>query len=268
MERIVMPDEFDYAESKRIKKALEKKYPFLVSYSAGKTLCKRDIMAYSLGNYKSTVLFVGGFRGTERLTSLLLLRFLEKICESLKKRQKISGVDVSSAFMTKGITIVPCLNPDGTEITVHGKESAGPFASHIEGETSLWTKNAYGTDLVSSFGKAEDNEVSALIRLSERLPVSHAISFHSQGQRIRWSRGSRTPANSRTMADIFSVCSGYSADDDGNEIEGSFKNRFIDSTGRCAFTIETGRENIILPVTYLDELYDNMEELLVIGSII
>ncbi len=268
MEKIVLPYEFDYSESERIKNNLKDKYPFLVSYTAGKTLCKRDITAYSLGNYKSTVLFAGGFRGTERLTSLLLLRFLENVCECLKKRRKLSGVDISSAFMSKGITVIPCLNPDGTEIVVHGSKSAGVFASRIDGDASLWTKNAYGTDLVSSFGKSADNEASVLTKLSERLPVSHAIAFHSQGEKIRWSRGDKTPEDSLTMANIFSVCSGYSIADDENETAASFKNWFIDSSGRSAFTIETGRENTPLHPTLLDEFYRNTEELLVVGAII
>ena len=76
MERIVLPRKFDYEESKRIRNALKKEYPFLICHSIGKSVCGRDIMAYSLGNYKNIVLFAGAFHAQEWLTGLVLLRFL------------------------------------------------------------------------------------------------------------------------------------------------------------------------------------------------
>ncbi len=300
MDRIVLPREFDYAEAQKIKYGLKDRYPFLVCHSAGKSVCGRDITAYSLGNYKNIVLFAGGFHAQEWLTSLILLRFLEKVCESLRTRQKLSGVDISSAFMTKGITVIPCVNPDGVEIALHGAESAGEFSGSVSdvsrGNLSEWNANARGVDINHNFdagwqilremesksgifgpsprrygGHAphSEPETKALVRFCERNRVDHAFAIHSQGEEIYWEYGEKTPEESLTMANIFSVCSGYElVQNDGLASHGGFKDWFIDYFGRCAFTIEIGKGKNPLPVNELDEIYERIEEMLVVGAII
>lgn len=300
MNRIVLPREFDYTEAERIKYALKERYPFLVCHSLGKSVCGRDITAYSLGNYKNIVLFAGAFHAQEWLSGLVLLRFLEKVCESLKNRKKLSGVDISSAFMTKGITIVPCVNPDGVEIALRGKESAGEFSSFIadvsKGDLSGWNANARGVDINHNFDAGwqllremesksgifgpsprryggyaphSEPESAALVRFCERNHVDHAFAIHSQGEEIYWEYGEKTPEESLTMANIFSVCSGYElVRNDGLASHGGFKDWFIDYFGRSAFTIEIGKGKNPLPVNELDSIYEKIEEMLVVGAII
>lgn len=300
MSRIVLPNKFDYIEAGRIKYELKNEYPFLVCHSVGKSVCGRDITAYSLGNYKNIVLFAGGFHAQEWLTSLILLRFLEKVCESLKTERKLSGVDIKSAFMTKGITIVPCVNPDGVEIALHGAESAGDFSGFVsdvsKGNLSEWNANARGVDINHNFdagwqilremeskngifgpsprrygGHAPHSEPEtwSLVRFCERNNVDHAFAIHSQGEEIYWKYGENTPAESLTMANIFSVCSGYElVHNDGLASHGGFKDWFIDYFGRSAFTIEIGKGKNPLPVNELDEIYEKIEEMLVVGAII
>ena len=155
MDRIVLPQEFDFNESERIKQELKNRYPFLVCHSIGKSVCGRDITAYSLGNYRNIVLFAGGFHAQEWLTGLVLLRFLEKICESIKNKKKLSGVDISSALYSKGITIVPCINPDGVEVVLRGVKSAGIYESLINDvsrcDLSDWNANVKGVDINHNF---------------------------------------------------------------------------------------------------------------------
>lgn len=300
MNRIVLPREFDYAEAERIKYELKEKYPFLVCHSLGKSVCGRDITAYSLGNYKNIVLFAGAFHAQEWLSGLVLLKFLEKVCESLKNHEKLSGVDISSAFMTKGITVVPCVNPDGVEIALHGKESAGEFSGFVSdvsrGDLSEWNANARGVDINHNFDAGwqllremeskngifgpsprryggyaphSEPESAALVRFCERNQVDHAFAIHSQGEEIYWEYGEKTPEESLTMANIFSVCSGYElVRNDGLASHGGFKDWFIDYFGRSAFTIEIGKGKNPLPVNELDSIYEKIEEMLVIGAII
>ncbi len=300
MNRIVLPQEFDFAESIRIKNELKKKYPFLTCHSIGKSVCSREIMAYSLGNYKNVVLFAGGFHAQEWLTCLVLLRFLEKVCDCLSKRKKLSGVDISSAFLTKGITIIPCINPDGVEIALRGAETAGEYEELVrnisKGDLSCWNANCKGVDINHNFdagwgilrkmeseagifgpscgkygGHAPHSEPETrnLVRFCEHNNVDHAFAIHSQGEEIYWSYGNNTPENSLTMANIFSVCSGYElVQNNSLASHGGFKDWFIEYFRRSAFTIEIGKGKNPLPVNQLDEIYEKIEEMLVLGAII
>lgn len=300
MQRIVLPQKLDYAESIRIRDDLKKKYPFLVCHSIGKSVCGRDITAYSLGNYKNIVLFAGGFHAQEWLTSLVLLRFLEKVCESLDKKASLSGVDIASSFLSKGITVVPCVNPDGAEIVLNGFESAGEHEKFVretsKNDLSTWNANIHGVDINHNFdagwetlrkmeteagilgpsagkygGHAphSEPETQGLVRFCEKHFIDHAFAIHSQGEEIYWSYGSNTPENSLTMANIFSVCSGYElVKNEGLASHGGFKDWFIEYFSRSAFTIEIGKGKNPLPVEQLDEIYAKVEEMLVVGSII
>ncbi len=300
MSRIVLPSSFDYNESERIKYELKNKYPFLVCHALGKSTCDRDITAYSLGNYKNIVLFAGGFHAQEWLTSLVLLRFLEKLCESLQQKKKLSGVDISASLFSKGITIVPAVNPDGIEIALHGAKSAGAFEGLVcdvsRCDLSDWNANARGVDINHNFdagwqtlremesaegilgpsprrygGHAPhcEAETKALVRFCERNSIDHAFAIHSQGEEIYWSYGDNTPENSLTMANIFSVCSGYElVKNEGLASHGGFKDWFIECFGKSAFTIEIGKGKNPLPAEQLDEIYEKIEEMLVVGAII
>lgn len=300
MERIIQPENYDYACSQRIKKELKLKFPFLTVHTIGKSALKREIIAYSLGNYKNIVLFAGGFHAQEWLTALVLLRFLENMCESVKLRKKLSGVDVTSSLMSKGITVIPCVNPDGTEIVLNGPVAAGEYAELVKeiskGDLSSWNANARGVDINHNFDAGwqilremeteqgitgpsprrfggyaphSEPETQALVKYCERNNIDHAFAIHSQGEEIYWSYGSETPENSLTMANIFSVCSGYRlVQNDGLASHGGFKDWFIECFRRSAFTIETGKGKNPLPVTQLDEIYEKIEEMLVVGAII
>lgn len=300
MERIVLPRKFDYEESKRIRNALKKEYPFLICHSIGKSVCGRDIMAYSLGNYKNIVLFAGAFHAQEWLTGLVLLRFLEKVCKAVKEDKNISGVDISASLFSKGLTIVPCVNPDGVEIVLNGAESAGnleEFVRNVSGnDFTKWNANANGVDINHNFdagweilremeSKAgifgpsvrqyggyaphSEPETQSLVKFCERHPVDHAFAIHSQGEEIYWSYGENTPENSLTMANIFSVCSGYElVENDSLASHGGFKDWFIECFRRSAFTIEIGKGENPLPVEDLDEIYEKAEEMFTLGAII
>lgn len=300
MKRIVLPHNFDFNESIRIKNELKKKYPFLVCHSIGKSVCSRDITAYSLGNYKNIVLFAGTFHAQEWLTGLVLLRFLEKLCDAVKNRKEISGVDIGASLMTKGITIIPCINPDGVEIVLNGAESAGQLSNFVkdisQNDFSSWNANCNGVDINHNFNAGwetlrtmesqagifgpsvrqyggfaphSEPETQALVRYCEKHFIDHAFAIHSQGEEIYWEYGDKTPENSLTMANIFSVCSGYElVENDSLASHGGFKDWFIEYFGRSAFTIEIGKGKNPLPVEELDTIYERIEEMLVVGAII
>ncbi len=300
MNYTVRAEKFDYEVSERIKNELKARFPFIVLHTLGKSVCGRDITAYSIGNYKEKVLFAGGFHAQEWLTSLVLLRFIERVCDAVSKRKKLSGVDISSAILSKGITFVPCVNPDGVEIVQNGAHTAGDFAGLVKdisrGDFSDWNANAHGVDInhnfdagweilrqmeadsgilgpsarrFGGFAPLSEPESISLTKFCQRNKVSHAFAIHSQGEEIYWAYGDKTPENSRTIANILSVCSGYElVPNSGLASHGGFKDWFIEYFSRPAFTIEIGKGENPLPVEKLDEIYEKIEEMLICGAII
>ena len=74
----------------------------LKPYSIGKSVCGRDIRAVDIGSSCRRALIVGGVHGTEYLTILAALKFAGEYAENPEGMR---------------LTVVPCLNPDGTRST-------------------------------------------------------------------------------------------------------------------------------------------------------
>ena len=54
----------------------------------------------------------------------------------------------------KGLTIVPCVNPDGVEIAIHGSDAALKYKALVEKaskENKVWQANARGVDINHNF---------------------------------------------------------------------------------------------------------------------
>ncbi len=300
MESIVEGKIFDYFENERLKNKITEEYPFVTHHIIGKSVCERDIHAFSLGNYKNTILFAGGFHGQEWMTCLVLYKFLERICNCLKNGKKLSGVDIATSFLSKGVTIIPCINPDGTEIAIKGKKGALFYETYVDsiakGDYSKWNANAKGVDInhnfnagweelhkmetdkgifgpsprqYGGFAPESEPETIALVKFCEHNNVDHAFALHSQGEEIYWSYGENTPEQSLTMANIFSVCSGYSlVKNESLASHGGFKDWFIEYFHKSAFTIEIGKGENPLPIEDFEDIYEKIEEMLVLGAII
>ena len=122
---------------------------------SGCTSLGRSIFCLSLGQADDKVLYVGGVHGSEWLTVLVLMRFVEKLCEAIDTGRQVSNIDVRNAMVGRGVTIVPCLNPDGTEIALRGAAGALWNARQVsvlaKGDFSCWQANARGVDLNHNF---------------------------------------------------------------------------------------------------------------------
>lgn len=291
---------YDYEENTRIFKALKERYPFGTYATSGKSVCNRELYSLNLGNYKNVVLFAGGFHGQEWMTCLVLCKFYERLCEAIKRKKKLSGIDIEKALMKRGICIIPCVNPDGVEIAIHGKSGAKDYAEFVNeiarGDFSTWNANAKGVDInhnfnagweilrtmesemgilgpsprqYGGFAPESEPETRALVSFCEKNNVDHSFAMHSQGEEIYWKYGKNTPENSYTMAKIFSVSSGYTLiENDGLASHGGFKDWFINYYNKSSFTIEIGKGKNPLPLEAFDEIYNKIEEMLVLGIIV
>lgn len=296
---IVTACRFDYEQNKMYLEALCREYPFLSAAVVSRTSLGRGIFSLSVGNPKNCVLYAGGFHGSEWLTCLTLYRFVERVCESIKKHETLSGVDLSRAFTQLGITVIPCVNPDGTEIAVHGAKSAGTLRHFVESidcdDYSKWNANALGVDINHNFAAGwellhkmeEENgidspaprrfggqhpeseaETKALTRLCRLKSFRQVMAVHSQGEELYWQYGENTPPQAQMMAKILAESCAYTlVSGSGLASHGGFKDWFIEEFARPGFTIEIGKGENPLPVSSLDEIYQRVEEAFVIFSL-
>ena len=112
--------------------ALYEKYPSIKHSFIGRSACDRGIDSLHIGNTKNRVLYCGGFHGSEYLTVLALLKFLEECAYSMETNTKINGYNIGDSLKIRGLTIVPCVNPDGVEIAINGSASAQRYQSLVE----------------------------------------------------------------------------------------------------------------------------------------
>ena len=84
----------DYRTRKEIIGKICEKYSFVKQFFIGKSVCGRCINVLHIGNTKHRVLYCGGFHGSEYLTVLALLKFLEECCHSMQSDKKVGGYNL------------------------------------------------------------------------------------------------------------------------------------------------------------------------------
>lgn len=289
----------DYAALRRCINGLWETYPFLKVTQIGRSHAGRSIFSLSLGSGKKCVLFAAGFHGSEWITELLLLRFAEELCRSIQMKTDYAGVDVVSFLQRREILIVPCVNPDGTEIFLHGAEAAGEFAPLVRRaweDNILWNANAAGVDINHNFDAGWDllraaekkngidapaprqfggvcaesePETRALCALCRRKKPGHVLAFHSQGEEIFWRYGKKDPPEARTLMCIFTAVSGYKpVRNAGLYAHGGFKDWFIREFDRPGFTVEVGKGTNPLPLSDLDGIFEKLRRMMVLAAVL
>ena len=131
----------DYNTRLQLERNLLEKYSFIKRELVGKSLCNREIYAYTIGSGNIKTLYAGAFHGMEWLTSLVLIKFLEECCEALDSNKNILNFRIADFLKTNSLTIIPCINPDGVEIQQKGSSSCHKFKRLIDfiaTDTSHW----------------------------------------------------------------------------------------------------------------------------------
>lgn len=289
----------EFERNKLIKNLLAK-YNFLNHGVIGKSHCERNIEFLSLGNFENSILWACAFHGMEWLTSLVILKFLENICNRIKSKNKILGIDIEKNLKNRGLVIIPCVNPDGVEISLTGYKSAKNFQNLVKkasnNRTFSWQANAAGVDINHNFDAGwnelkkletenkilepsptrfggtkpeSEPETRALVNFCKKNKFSYAIAFHSQGEEIYWKYGKSIPENSYKLAKIFSITSGYKlSSPEGLAVGGGFKDWFIKEFNKPAFTIEMGMGKNPLPISNLCPIYNKIYKMLLSSLLI
>ena len=233
MENLVKPIEYNYFEREKIIENLCERYGFVKKSIIGKSCGGRNITALKIGSAPQYSLMSAAFHGSERITSTILLMFIENLCYALDKNSFIAGINARRAMMGRGIIFVPLVNPDGCEISLLGKLGCGEKADYISklchGNFENWNANLRGVDINHNFNAGwkelrelerkegiygpaptrfggykpeSEPETIAHTRLCRKISIRHAVALHSQGEVIYWSYGNEMPARSKKMAEI------------------------------------------------------------------
>ncbi|MCH5300483.1 MAG: M14 family metallocarboxypeptidase [Ruminococcus sp.] len=292
----IMPD---FEQRSKIEEKLTEQFPFIKKELVAKSLCQRPIYAYSIGENQNKTLYVGAFHGMEWLTSIVLLKFLEQCCKSIKDRQDMLCFRTYDFLKLGGLTIIPCINPDGVEIQINGSKTAGKYKciiDNITSDTSRWQANARGIDLNHNFnagwkqlksleiknrilypsptrygGRSPESEPesSGLMNFCKINNFSKALAFHSQGREIYWDFGKSTPKDSLMIANILADSAKYTVSSpEGLAVGGGFKDRFISLFKKPAFTVEIGLGKNPLPLSDFNKEYERLIPLLCLGIIL
>lgn len=293
-------NKFNHRLRKSIITSLIKEYNFLHHGVLGQSLCGKSIDFLRLGNAKNMNLWVCTHHAMEWITSAIILKFLKEVCENIKNSEQKYGINFKKTLSKKGITIVPCLNPDGVDIFLHGPIAAGNYSKFIQkisnGNTSNWQANARGIDLNHNYDASwkelhelerkngilypcntryggnkplSEPETFALTNFCIKNNFSTAIAFHSQGEEIYWNYGKNTPKQSETIANILAISSDYKVSEpEGLAWGGGFKDWFIEKFSRPAFTIEIGKGKNPLEISSFEKIYNKIKKMLYISMII
>lgn len=299
MENIVTSKEYTYTERQELISCLCHKYPFLERFSIGKSCQGKDITALKFGKSDRYCLITAATHGSERITATVLLMFIEQFCRTYKNDSCIEGLKLRKGMMRKGAIFVPCVNPDGCDISLLGSKAclqkSVKISNLCKGNFKKWNANFRGVDINHNFDAGwevlKEREISlgisspaptrfggykphsepetiALVNLCKSQNISHVVSLHSQGEVIYWTFGDKIPPKSKRMAEIMATSSGYALDVPINiAIGGGFKDWFIKEFGRPGFTVEIGKGENPLPAKDAFKIYKQIRELLVLCCI-
>lgn len=299
MDNIITVKEYDYYERQKVISKLCEKYKFIKRSIIGKSCTGKEITALKIGSAEEYCLIVAGVHGSERITSLVLLMYIEQLCEALQNGEYIEGINANRGLLGRGVIFVPCVNPDGCDISLLGKKACGESAESLaklcKNDFERWNANFRGVDINHNFNADWENlrkkerclgiygpapsrfggfkpesepETIALINLCRKVKMRHVVALHSQGEVIYWTFGDKRPGRSQKMSEIMATSSGYALDvpvaiADG----GGFKDWFISEFERPGFTVEVGLGKNPLPIENAEEIYRKIREMLTLITI-
>lgn len=299
MEKIVNSKEYDHLERKKLIKRLVGEYKFIKPNVIGKSCSGKEIFALKIGAGESYSLIAAGIHGSERITSTVCLMFVEALCRAIKNNGMLAGMNVRRAMRGRGVIFVPCVNPDGCDISLLGAKACGENAQKLvrlcKNDFSNWNANLRGVDINHNFNAGWDAlrlkerklgiygpaptrfggnkpesepETVALTGLCRKEKIRSCLALHSQGEVIYWNYGDNTPLKSQKMAEIMATSSGYSLDVPISiATGGGFKDWFISEFSRPGFTVEIGKGENPLPACDSEKIYRQIEEMLMLFAV-
>lgn len=284
----------DYTFLLHAQEKLCEAYPFLEAVSIGSTLLGRQIPLLRIGKGRKKVLYVGAVHGCEHITAGLLLRFAADYCSAVQAGGQTYALSMRYLFENRTLYLIPMLNPDGVELSLHGPEKESPVYDRLtrmcpSGDFTRWKANARGVDLNHNFNagfeeykryEAENAIDAGASRYSGEYPESEPesaavcaflrceeikmlLALHTQGEEIFYDYDSYAPPMGRAIgAALARMCSYRLSRPEGGAVYGGLKDFFIREFDRPGFTIECGKGENPLPQDDFFRIYAALREML------
>lgn len=290
MEQRLIKPSFYQAYLRRLE-TLRANYPALSVRTVGRSALGRGIFSLSVGNPRRQSLIIAGFRGDEKAYCDAALTFIARLCKAVSRKEALFDVDISKALCDCGVTVLPCLNPDGIEIHDRGPAGAGSlrrFAETLKSEVP-WQANANGVDLPRNFtpgwslrrseetvtgvtgpapsgysGEKPDREPesAALLRLCRRESFRKVLAITGTGSVVR-SASVFAPTGTAVMQKLLADCCGLAVGDTQESgVCCAFCDWFTEAFSRPALTMEPGKGDAPSPASENDSVDERIVEAL------
>lgn len=271
------------------------RYDFIDRIYIGRSIRGRELYCVRLGKPDATpVLYVGAHHGMEHITSAVLLRYINEYCDSLWRGGRMYGIDMRYMYAERSVYVLPMLNPDGVELSMHGASEESPLYERqlkMNGGADFthWQANERGVDLNHNYNAGFDEykkierevgivggptkysgeypesepETSALTTLIRTVCPELILTLHSQGEEIFYTSGGTAPHASKRIGRIISEMTGYAlSEPDGTAAYGGLTDWFVAEFGKPSFTIECGKGQNPLPPDDFFGIYARLREAL------
>lgn len=291
----------DYIANKLL--ALRWHCPSVAISSIGKSVMGRPLLAACFGVGERRVLFSASHHANEWITSLILLKFMQELCEKSKENGELYGFPANEILNNATLCFVPLINPDGVDLAV-GSLRSGRYFSRAKKIAEAypaipfptgWKANIVGTDLNLQYPAGweeakrvkyalgmtkpaprdfvggtplSEPESRALADFTERLSPDTIIALHSQGKVIYWKYADLEPQGSRRLGVKLARASGYElSETPAASGSAGYKDWFIKNFDRPGYTLELGMGENPLPLEQFDKIYADTAPMLTIAAI-
>lgn len=263
--------------------------------SIGQSILGRSIPLITLGHGEKAVLYVGTHHGMEWMTTILLLRFINEYAELAQHGRRIFNVSVPLLEEARTIYIIPMLNPDGVDYSLHGVAENNPLRERLlsmnggSEDFSRWQANARGVDLNHNYdagfeeyqalqdaagivngaptrysGTAPESEpeVAALCGFLRSVDNIRAVlTLHTQGEEIYYGSGVTAPKSVQIAKTLSRICGYRLGSAEGMAAYGGMTDWYVREFERPAFTLECGSGENPLPIGQFFRIYTDLREL-------
>jgi g-D-glutamyl-meso-diaminopimelate peptidase len=258
-----------------------------------RSILGREIPLITLGRGKQAVLYVGAHHGMEGITCGVLLDFIADFIKQYEKRSTVYEYPMQYLLEERCIHIVPMLNPDGVEYTVHGVGEGNPLRERVlkmnGGEDfSKWQANARGVDLNHNYdagflaykrkeAKAgimggaptrysgeypeSEPECAALSNVLRTVAPSAVLSLH-MGEDAVYLAPREHAATRRTAERIARLCACTVRDTEGAASYGSLCDYAGEVLAIPSFALSVGHGETPPPEERFSSLYDRISRVL------
>ncbi|MBQ7343359.1 MAG: hypothetical protein IJW53_01190 [Clostridia bacterium] len=274
---------------KKIKARLREKHGEIKETTVARSILSRPIEGYFIGEGKKYIAVFAAHHALESVTTNIAFLLADMLLEK-SKGGNINGVDCKLMLSKYCFLIVPCVNPDGVELRLHGASDSLLRERQMRmsgGDFSSWQANARGVDLNHNYDYGfleykrlerekgiaagpslysgeypeSEPETRGTANLIRTLSPAAVVSLHTQGEEIYYQPRDRKTA--RRAERLASLC-GYLVDTpEGTAAYGGLCD-YTGSVGIPSFTLELGKGTNPLPEGDVPAIFARVGEALAV----